>query len=204
MTLPDGYSDLAPGKIASVITYLETRVRPSLAPVAAPEGVAFRRVPKPYLDWYRKLYRAVGEEWLWFSRLRISDAELTNILHDPKVEIFALSSHGEDKGLLELDCRTTPDVEIASFGLTADLVGLGAGRYLMACALEAALEHSPQRVWLHTCTFDHVRALQFYVKAGFVPYKRAIEVSDDPRITGEISRSVAARIPVIGKRSGSR
>lgn len=198
MTLPDGYSDLAPGKIASVVTYLEMRVRPSLAPVAAPEGVAFRRVPKPYLDWYRKLYRAVGEEWLWFSRLRISDAELTNILHDPKVEIFALSSHGEDKGLLELDCRTTPDVEIASFGLTADLVGQGAGRYLVACALEAAWAHSPQRVWLHTCTLDSARALSFYITAGFVPYKRAIEVSDDPRLSGEIPKSAAKNVPLIG------
>ena len=204
MTLPDGYTEVAPGKLVSVVTYLEMRGRPSHSAAEPPAGMAFRRVLQPDLDWYRTLYRAVGEEWLWFSRLRMSDEELAGVLHDPQLELFALSSQGQDKGLLELDCRSLPDIEIASFGLTADLVGLGAGRYLMACALEAALEHSPQRVWLHTCTFDHVRALQFYVKAGFVPYKRAIEVSDDPRITGEISRSVAARIPVIGKRSGSR
>jgi GNAT superfamily N-acetyltransferase len=198
MNLRDGYTDLPPGKIASVVTYLEMRERPRLLPVKPPAGLSFRRVVKPDLDWYRKLYRTVGEEWLWFSRLRMNDTELAAILHDPQVELYALSSHGEDKGLLELDCRTSPDVEIASFGLSADLVGQGAGRYLMACALEAAWTHSPQRVWLHTCTLDSARALSFYIKAGFVPYKRAIEVSDDPRLTGEIPKSAAPQVPLIG------
>jgi len=198
MNLRDGYTDLPPGKIASVVTYLEMRERPGLPPVEPPAGLSFRRVIKPDLGWYRKLYRAVGEEWLWFSRLRMNDAELTGILHDPQVELFALSSAGQDKGLLELDCRLMPDVEIASFGLTRDFVGKGAGRFLMARALEAAWAHSPQRVWLHTCTLDSTRALSFYVKPGFVPYKRAIEVSDDPRISGEIPRSAAPHVPLIG------
>lgn len=198
MTLPDGYTDIALGKIASVVTYLEMLEHPSLTAIAAPAGIAFRRVVQPELDWYRELYRAVGEKWLWFSRLRMSDAELLNVLRNPKVEIFALSSHGEDKGLLELDCRSAPDVEIASFGLTADLVGQGAGRYLMARALEAAWAHFPQRVWLHTCTLDSERALSFYIKAGFVPYRRAIEVSNDPRFTGEIPKNAAKHVPLIG------
>ena len=198
MNLSDGYTDLPHGKIASVVTYLEMRERPVLTPVEPPVGLSFRRVLKPDLDWYRKLYRAVGEDWLWFSRLRMNDAELAAILYDPNVELYALAGHGEDKGLLELDCRTSPDVEIASFGLTSELVGQGAGRYLMACALEAAWARSPQRVWLHTCTLDSARALSFYVKAGFVPYKRAIEISDDPRLSGEIPRSAAPQVPLIG------
>ena len=198
MTLADGYTDIAAGKIASVVTYLEMRGRPRPSTAAAPSGMTFRRVPQPDLDWYRKLYRAVGEEWLWFSRLRMNDAELAGVLHDPRVEIFALSSGGEDRGLLELDCRCMPDIEIASFGLTSDLVGQGAGRYLMACALEVAWAQSPQRIWVHTCTLDSARALSFYIKAGFVPSKRAIEVSDDPRITGEIPKNVAKNVPLIG------
>jgi len=198
MTLADGYTELAPGKIASVVTYLEMRGHPNLARVEVPPGISVRRVATPDLGWYRDLYRAVGEEWLWFSRLRMSDEELAAILHDPNMELYALASHGQDKGLLELDCRHKPDIEIASFGLTADLVGQGAGRYLMARALEAAWIHSPQRVWLHTCTLDSAPALSFYFKAGFVAYKRAIEVSDDPRLLGEIPKSAAKHVPLIG------
>ncbi len=197
MTLKDGYTDLPPGKIASVVTYLEMRERPQIAAVEAPAGLSVRRVVKPALDWYRGLYRAVGQEWMWFSRLRIGDEELAGIIHDPRVGVYALSEGKDEKGLLELDGRHDPDVEIAYFGLTADLVGRGAGQYLMGRALDAAWSSSPERVWVHTCTLDHPRALSFYVKAGFVPYKRAIEVADDPRLTGEASRSLAPHVPIL-------
>jgi GNAT superfamily N-acetyltransferase len=204
MILPDGYTDLPPGKIASVVTYLEMRERPRNQPMPAPAGLSVRNVPSPDLDWYRELYRAVGQDWLWFSRLRMGDDELARTLDDPNVDLFALSFEGRDSGLLELDRRATPEhatqeVEISSFGLTQDSMGRGAGRYLMAQALDTAWADSPQRVWLHTCTLDHPRALSFYLRAGFVPYKRAMEISDDPRLTGELPRSAASQVPLIGE-----
>ena len=45
--------------------------------------------------------------------------------------------------------------------------------------LEEVWSRNPRRVWLHTCTLDHPAALGFYVKHGFRPYRRAIEVADD-------------------------
>jgi GNAT superfamily N-acetyltransferase len=89
------------------------------------------------------------------------------------------------------------DIEISYFGLTPDLVGQGAGRYLMEHALAAAWASHPHRVWVHTCTLDHPRALSFYLKAGFAPYKRAIEIADDPRLTGDVPRTAAQHIPLI-------
>ncbi len=197
MTIPDGYSDLPPGKIASVVTYLEMRERPQLSAMVAPSDLSVRHLVNPDLDWYRNLYRSVGQEWLWFSRLRMNDEELARIIHHPQVGVYTLSEGEDDKGLLELDGRSGSDVEIAYFGLTADLVGRGAGQYLMGRALEVAWSAAPKRVWVHTCTLDHPRALSFYLKAGFTPYKRAIEVADDPRLMGEASRSVASHVPVL-------
>lgn len=203
MTFPDGYSDLPPGKIASVVTYLEMRQCPQVAMTEAPAGLSFRRVVDPDLDWYRALYRAVGQEWLWFSRLRLSDEELAGIIHDPRVEVYTLSKDPDskgvkgDKGLLELDRRIAGNVEIAYFGLAADLVGVGAGKHLMAKALDAAWTPATDRVWVHTCTLDHPRALSFYLNAGFTPNKRAIEIADDPRLTGEAPRTAAPHFPII-------
>jgi hypothetical protein len=57
--------------------------------------------------------------------------------------------------------------------------------------------HKPQRIWVHTCTSDHPAALGFYRKMGFVPYKRAIEIADDPRLTGELPRTAAGHVPVV-------
>lgn len=192
----DGYTDLPAGKLAAVVTYLE--MRQPLAPAPPPTSeFIIRRVERPDLDWYRALYRRIGEPWLWFSRLQASDDELRATLEDPAVDIFVLSHAGEDHGLLELDRRSMPDIEIAFFGVTPEMIGKGAGRSLLARCLPLAWELKPQRVWLHTCTSDHPAALAFYRKVGFVPYKRAIEIVDDPRLTGDLPRSAAPHMPIL-------
>lgn len=196
-SMDNGYTDLPAGKLANVVSYLEMRTPPPISPTPTMSEYSIRRVIQPDLDWYRKLYREIGEPWLWFSRLRLSDDELRDILYDDAVDAFALSHAGADQGLLEFDRRCFPDIELSFFGVTPALVGKGAGRALLAHCLPLAWEHNPQRVWLHTCTSDHPAALAFYMKVGFVPYKRAIEIADDPRLTGEIPRSAAPHVPII-------
>jgi GNAT superfamily N-acetyltransferase len=192
----DGYHDLPPGKIANVVTYLEMRTPLAVeAPISSQFEI--RRVMQPNLEWYRALYRRIGEPWLWFSRLRMSDIELRAVLDDPKIDVFVLSCGGDDHGLLEFDRRRMPDIEISFFGVTVEMIGKGAGRALLTHCLPLAWKHQPQRVWLHTCTSDHPSALGFYRKFGFVPYKRAIEIEDDPRVTGEMPRSAAPHVPIL-------
>ncbi len=193
----NGYTDLPPGKIAAVVTYLEMREPPPAAATPTMSGFKVLRVSQPDLGWYRELYRVIGDPWLWFSRLRLSDDELRAILYDPAVDIYALSHGGADQGLLEFDRRQFPDIEISFFGVTTALIGKGAGGTLLRYCLPLAWEHKPQRVWLHTCTSDHPGALAFYQKAGFVPYKRAIEIADDPRLSGDISRTAAPHVPIV-------
>lgn len=194
--MQDGYTDLSPGKLASVVTYLEMRTPPEPAAALSSE-FAIRLVKRPDLDWYRALYRRIGEPWLWFSRLRMRDDELRALLDDPDIDVFVLSYRGEDHGLLEFDRRRMPDIEIAFFGVTPEMIGKGAGRALLLHCLPLAWERKPQRVWLHTCTSDHPSALGFYRKFGFVPYKRAVEIEDDPRVTGEMPRSSAPHVPIV-------
>jgi GNAT superfamily N-acetyltransferase len=196
MILPDGYSDVPAGKIAAVVTHLEMTARP--APRPDPAGAwSLRRVETPPLDWFRDLYLRVGEEWLWFSRVRMPDAELSAIIHSPMVEVYALEQEGRDEGLLELDFRDAGQCEIAFFGITAKLIGSGAGRWLMNRALELAWFRPIGRVWVHTCTFDHPAALAFYQRSGFRAFRRQIEVVDDPRLDGVAPRDVARHVPII-------
>jgi len=85
MILPDGYSDVPNGKIAAVVTHLEMTAPPARRD--DPPGTwSSRKIDAPALDWYRDLHRRVGEEWLWFSRMRMNDAELAaNELADDRV-----------------------------------------------------------------------------------------------------------------------
>jgi GNAT superfamily N-acetyltransferase len=197
MTIPDGYTDLPTGKIASIVTYLEMRQPPAVTAESETYGWILTPHPIPDVDWYRGLFRAIGQDWLWFSRLQMSDEELRRNIHDSRVDIFALEFEGRETGLLELDRREMPDIELAFIGLTHDVIGRGAGRFLMDRALQIAWSHQPERVLVHTCTLDHHRALDFYRKAGFVPYKRAIEVADDPRVDGTLPRSAAPSVPIL-------
>ncbi len=201
--LQDGYIELPPGKLASVVTYLEMRTPPALPTFELP-GFVIRHVKQPNLAWYRRLFLEVGEPWLWFSRRRISDSDLNAILSDPAVDIFALSCGGSDQGLLEFDRRSFPDIEITFFGVIPALIGKGAGRALFAYGLALEWERQPRRIWLHTCTSDHPAALRFYQKVGFVAYKRAVEIADDPRLTGEMPRTAAPHVPIIDSGTTSR
>ncbi|WP_407167270.1 GNAT family N-acetyltransferase [Bradyrhizobium sp. ORS 111] len=196
MPQPDGYSDVPAGKIAAVVTHLEMTACPSRRD-DPPGAWRLRRVERPALDWYRDLYRRVGEEWLWFSRARMSDATLAVLIHTPGVEVHALSADGSDEGLLELDFREPGQCELVFFGVTSKLIGTGAGRYLMNRALELAWRNDVGRVWMHTCTFDHPSALAFYQRSGFRPFRRQIEVANDPRLDGTTPRDVARHVPVI-------
>jgi GNAT superfamily N-acetyltransferase len=189
---------IAPGRIASVVTALQMTARPPRRPVpSGPDRFVVQRVARPDLGWYRDLFRRVGTPWLWFSRLRMDDAALAAILHDPAVEVSTLRVDGRDEGLLELDFGTPGEVEIVFFGLTPELVGRGAGRLLMDTALERAWADQPQRVWLHTCTFDHPGAVAFYRRSGFVPYRVQIEVDVDPRLDGTLPIDAAPHVPLI-------
>ena len=196
MILPDGYSDVPAGKIAAVVTHLEMTVRP--APRSDPAGAwTLRRVDAPALDWYRDLYGRVGRPWLWISRIRMPDAELSAIIHSPLVEVYVLEHEGRDEGLLELDFRDAGQCEIAFFGVSAKLIGSGAGRWLMNRTLELSWSRPIARVWVHTCTFDHPTALAFYRRSGFRPFRRQVEIADDPRLDGTAPRDVARHVPII-------
>jgi len=196
MILRDGYSDVPAGKIAAVVTHLEMTELPAIP--SDPEGAwTLRRVEMPGLDWFRDLYRRVGEEWLWFSRIRMSGAKLAAIIHSPLVEVYALAHDGRDEGMLELDFREAGQCELSFFGVTTKLIGSGAGRWLMNRALELAWSRPIARLWLHTCTHDHPGAVAFYLRCGFRAFRRQVEIEDDPRLDGTAPRDAARHVPII-------
>lgn len=201
MQLADGYSDVAPGKIVSVVTCLEMLSSPGVRVERAPPPWRLRREPHPDPAWYRELFARVGAEWLWFSRLVMPLATLQTIIWHPDVEVYALEVDGRDEGLLELDFRDPGQCELAFFGLSHALLGHGAGRWLMNRAIEGAWARPIRRLWVHTCTNDHPAALAFYIRSGFSVYARQVEVADDPRLAGLAPRTAAPHVPIVEPRA---
>ncbi|MFB9950767.1 GNAT family N-acetyltransferase [Rhizobium puerariae] len=197
-SLPSGYSAVPPGKIANVETRLEMFVRPPLkTSLAADASLSLERWRSVDVPAYRTLFRTVGERWMWTSRLVMADEELAAILGDPRIEIFRLMDGDRAIGLLELDFREEGECELTFFGLVADAIGKGAGRFLMDNAVAIAWSRPIRRFWVHTCSFDHPFAVQFYQRSGFRPYALLVEVSDDPRLTGLMPREASPHVPLI-------
>jgi len=143
------------------------------------------------------LFRRTGEDWLWFSRLAMTDDALRAIIHDPAVEVYPLMVGEQEAGLLELDFRVAGECELSYFGLLPAFIGSGAGRWLMNRAIALAWSRPVRRFWVHTCTYDHPDALPFYLRSGFRAFRREVEISDDPRLTGAMPRNATPRIPII-------
>ena len=153
------------------VTYVEMLAPPTEAVEPPRHGLSVVHAHRPPLGYYRDLYDAVGAPWGWASRKKKSDDELRSIVHHPAVELHVLHVEGEPAGFAELDRRVEGEVELGQFGLTPDFIGMGLGRYFLSWAVRRAWQGGPRRVWLHTCTNDHPRALPNYHAAGFVTYR---------------------------------
>jgi GNAT superfamily N-acetyltransferase len=194
--LPVGYHPLPQGHLANVVTCLEMTEKPQLRP--APDGgFMLERMGAADTDRFRALFRAIGQDIMWFSRLILPEEKLAAIIGDPQVFCFALVKDGEDIGLLELDFREAGACELSFFGVVPSAVGGGAGRYLMNEALTRAWDRPITRMWVHTCHYDHPNALGFYQRSGFRPYAVMVEVHEDPRLTGHMPKDASARVPLI-------
>ena len=191
------YEAVAGGELAAVVTFLEMHARPHMEVPAS--QLSLRRIEQPGADEYRRLFRLVGAPWLWFSRLTLDDPALEAVVRHPEVELYAVTSEsGAEAGMLELDFREANQCELAFVGLVPELSGQGHGRWLLAEAVSRAWRHGVTRVHVHTCSLDHPAALSAYRRAGFMPYRRAVERFTDPRLTGILPKDCAPQVPLLG------
>jgi GNAT superfamily N-acetyltransferase len=191
------YEPVADGELATVVTYLEMRSAP--ADEVPASSLSLSRIELPVADGYRTLFRLVGAPWLWFSRLAMDDDALNAIILDPDVELYTVADEqGCDAGMVELDFREPGQCELAFVGLVPELSGKGHGRWLLAETVRRAWRDGVRRVHVHTCSLDHPAALGAYRRAGFIPYKRAIERFPDPRLLGILPSDCAPQVPLLG------
>jgi ribosomal protein S18 acetylase RimI-like enzyme len=188
---------LPKGKLATLVTYLalEPVVHPK--PVEREHDLHFEQVTGQDYARYRAIFRQVGAPWLWFSRLKMAQAEVMAILDDPANRAFIVTRGGLDIGLCEVDCRNTQEAELAYLGLVPQACGQGFGRIMMDHAVDCVIAHKIGRMIVHTCQMDDPRAVGFYRSCGFVPYQLALEVMDDPRAIGLYPAECAPQIPLL-------
>ena len=182
VTQDSNLANIPEGKIELIATNLELRQSPARPPNRPRmENLALMRAHQPTVSYYRYLHNTVGQPYLWFSRRKMGNGQLKEIILNKNVEIYVLYVGGVPAGFVELDKRVEHDVEIAHLGLLEEFSGRGLGRYLLDWAIDHSWQPKVQRIWTTITNYDHPKAMGIFQQAGFEVHHQSRTFIDDPR-----------------------
>lgn len=149
------------------ITYLEMTTPDDVVPLTRERRLEVRlaRIPCPELN--RFFYVAVGSEWWWHERVAWGRDQWLRWVDRDDLETWIGYLDGTPAGYFELEAQPGGQAQLTYFGLLPSFIGRGLGADLLAAAVERAWQMATTRVWVHTCTLDHPRALENYRSRGF-------------------------------------
>jgi GNAT superfamily N-acetyltransferase len=119
----------------------------------------------------RSFYSLVGGDWNWKDKLTWTDQQWISYAEADNLKTYIAYHNENNAGYYELQTQSEDNVEIAYFGLVPEYIGKGFGGFLLSHAIETAWSLTNRRVWVHTCTRDHPKALRNYQARGFKLYK---------------------------------
>ena len=151
--------------------YLEMRDRRNLPESA---HAPLQLVERADLETVRRVTLAIGAPYQWPS-LAWDDERWSDYLARDDLRHWTAELEGDQVGLVSLRFGRD-EVEIDTFGLVPPHVGRGLGGPFLTLATELAWRECSQarRVWLHTSSQDHPRALANYQRHGFRLYRTVL------------------------------
>jgi hypothetical protein len=149
--------------------------------VPAPrDGLTVLHVQSPSVPYYRSLYNAVGKDFYWLSRRKMTDEALAIIITDPRDELQVLHVDGTPAGFAELDRRQPDEIELVQFGLTD------------------ARFHRPG-AWEVAAAMDHRESLELRAETVLVAHLHA----GSPHRFAELHEGRVRVVQRIGRRRGA-
>lgn len=135
--------------------------------------------PQPALN--RFLYQLVGSTWEWGDLDDWSDAQWRTMVENEAHRTWVAYHRGAIAGYYELFRPDGRSTEIRYFGLAPQFLDRGLGGPLLSHAIHSAWQWpGTERVWVHTCTFDHPAALANYQARGMRIYQEEISDLENP------------------------
>ena len=117
-------------------------------------------------------YKQIGKDHRWIDRLQWNDQKWINYVENPNIKTFILKDNDELAGYFEqIFHLNQKNCEIAYFGIMKQFYGKKYGGYLLTEAIKKSFEKEIEKVWVHTCSFDHKNALKNYISRGMKIYK---------------------------------
>ena len=124
----------------------------------------------------RFLYKEIGKKYHWTDRLVWSNEKWISYVSSKQLYTFVLKNNENLVGYFELIFHQDKnEVEIAYFGLLEEYFGKKLGGYLLTEALKKSFYiRNVERVWCHTCSYDHKHGIKNYLSRGMSIFKTEI------------------------------
>ena len=154
--------------MAYTVTYVQMTAQEQLNAALPVPGLRIEALT-PTSPLIPELLSRVGAAYEWKSARRSAAEWETWLAENPARCYSLLRFEGEHAGIVVYEPHPDNAVEIKSFGLLPEWIGKGLGGFALTLAVEQAwnLRHGVTRVWLHTSSKDHPRALPNYHRRGF-------------------------------------
>lgn len=158
--------------VDQTVTYLEMTSPDQLNPGRVPPTeITLDSVDARALPLIRSTHDRIGTPHHW-TGLDWSTQQWLDALSGASLRSWIARVGEEVAGLLQLEVHPGPEVEISTFGLVPEFVGRGFGGHFLTLAIQLAWNiDGTTRVWLHTSSLDHPRALGNYRDRGFRPFR---------------------------------
>ena len=120
-------------------------------------------------------YKNIGKKHQWVDRLIWTDLDWTKYISNEKIFTYILRDKDEIAGYFELLFnKDVKETEIVYFGILEEYFGKKLGGYLLSEAIKLSFNLGSTRIWVHTCSLDHVNALHNYQSRGMKIFKSEI------------------------------
>jgi GNAT superfamily N-acetyltransferase len=158
--------------VKEIVTFVEMTVQGQLSPAAPVPGLTLEPVDRrsPLVP---DIQARIGAPYGWKSASRTEREWDAWFAEHPGRTFWLLSFEGKPAGIVAYAFHPGEEVEIETFGLLPEFIGKGLGGFALTLVVQRAWELAPSvnRVWLHTSTLDHPRALPNYHRRGFRTFK---------------------------------
>jgi GNAT superfamily N-acetyltransferase len=158
--------------MAKTVTYLEMTAPDQLRPAPAVPALGLSLLDRTS-PLVRTVQARVGAAHGWRSATRTEAEWQQKFDQYPLRQYWLLTHRTAPAGVAYLEPQPGGEVELTAFGLLPEHLGTGLGGYALTLALRQAWATADDvtRVWLHTSSDDHPRALANYHRRGLRTYR---------------------------------
>ena len=153
--------------------YLEIKSLKELLKVTEPNDKCLVSIiDPPDFQINKFFYKQIGNKYKWIDRLIWEDKKWIDYTTHKDVKTYILKEEYDLVGYFELiSNKEKLETEIAYFGILENYFGKKYGGYLLSEAIKISFKEGSKRVWVHTCSFDHINGLKNYLARGMKIFK---------------------------------